>query len=99
MNLFGIGNMEILIVLVVALMVLGPSRMVDMARSMGKLWNDAQRMLRAAADAATVKLDEPLSMSAPPRDPVPPPEDAISRPQPSDQTGPSEDDEQAKARD
>ena len=56
MNLFGIGNMELLVVLVVALLVLGPARMVDAARSVGKLWAEAQRTIRAAADAAKPHL-------------------------------------------
>jgi Sec-independent protein translocase protein TatA len=77
MNLFGIGNLEIIIILLVALMVLGPSRMVDGARTLGKFWNDAQRTLRAAADAATIKLDETPSTKA--AEPVEEPEDAVAR--------------------
>ena len=79
MNLFGIGNFEIIVVLVVALLVLGPSRMVDMARTLGRYWNEAQRTLRTMADAATVKLDEPPSLNRVPRDPVPGPEDTVAR--------------------
>jgi len=33
MNLFGVGNLEIIVILLVALLVLGPGRMVDAARS------------------------------------------------------------------
>ena len=77
MNIFGIGNMELVIVLIVALLVLGPARMVDAARSVGKFWAEAQRTLRGVADAATAKLDEP-----PPSKPAPPPpqpEGAVAR--------------------
>ena len=79
MNLFGIGNMEILIILIIALLVLGPVRMVDMARQTGRWWREAQRVLRGMADAATVQLDETSTASAPARDPIHPPEDAVAR--------------------
>jgi Sec-independent protein translocase protein TatA len=78
-NLFGIGNLEIVIVLIIALLVLGPARMVDVARQTGRWWREAQQLLRGMADAATVKLDETPSLNAPPRDPVDPPEDAVAR--------------------
>ena len=79
MNVFGIGNLEILVILVVALLVLGPSRMVDLARTLGRYWSEAQRTLRSMADAATVRLDEPPSLNMPPREPVPGPDDAVAR--------------------
>ena len=79
MNVFGIGNMELIVVLLVALLVLGPGRMVDAARTIGKFWGEAQRTLRAAADAATTKLDEPPRSAAPAREPVPGPEGAVVR--------------------
>jgi Sec-independent protein translocase protein TatA len=77
MNLFGIGNLEIIIILLIALLVLGPGRMVDGARTLGKFWNDAQRTLRAAADAATIKLNETPSTKA--VEPAEEPEDAVAR--------------------
>lgn len=79
MNLFGIGNLELFAILIVMLLVLGPARMVDLARQAGKWWRDSQRFLRTMADAATVKLDENPSSNAPPRDPVDGPEDAVAR--------------------
>lgn len=60
MDLFGISPLELVAVLLVATMVLGPAKMVDMARNLGKLWREAQRMLRETADAATAGLDAPL---------------------------------------
>ena len=57
MDLFSIGLWELAFILVVAIIVLGPARMVEMAGRMGKYWREAQRMLREAADAATVNLD------------------------------------------
>lgn len=88
MNLFGVGNLEIIVILLVALLVLGPARMVAAARSLGRFWNDAQRTLRAAADAATVRLDEPLTLSTT-RDPLPNPEGAVDREQAGDTAPPA----------
>jgi Sec-independent protein translocase protein TatA len=81
MEIFGIGGFELIGILVVALLVLGPERMVDVARTAGKWWREAQLAVRTMADAATTKLDEeaPSKRSAPPRDPIPSPEDAVSR--------------------
>ncbi|MDE2837540.1 MAG: twin-arginine translocase TatA/TatE family subunit [Chloroflexota bacterium] len=78
MNIFGVGNLEIIWILLIALVLLGPGRMVDAARSLGKFWREAQHVLRAAADAATVSLDAPPPRSAP-REPLAEPEDAVAR--------------------
>ena len=78
MNILGIGNLELIWILLLALVLLGPGRMVDAARTAGKFWREAQHVLRAAADAATVSLDAPPPRSAP-RDPLPESEDAVAR--------------------
>ena len=93
MNLFGIGNMELLLVLVVALLVLGPGRMVDTARTLGKFWAEAQRTLRSAADAATVRLDEPLGRPAEQEPPAP--EGAVARG--GEEAGDAQEDRRASA--
>jgi Sec-independent protein translocase protein TatA len=79
MNLFGVGNMEMLFVLIVALLVLGPSRMVDVARQTGHWWREAQRVLRGMADAATVRLDDSPAASTAAGEPASEPEDAVAR--------------------
>ena len=43
MNFFGVGIFEMLFVLVVALLVLGPSRMVEVSRTLGKYLRELQR--------------------------------------------------------
>lgn len=78
MNILGIGNLELIWILLLALVLLGPGRMVDAARAAGKFWREAQHVLRAAADAATVSLDAPPPRGAP-RDLLPEPEDAVAR--------------------
>ncbi len=60
MDFFGIGGVELIFVLVVATLVLGPAKMVELATSIGRFWREAQKVLRETADAATIKLDAPL---------------------------------------
>ena len=43
MNFFGIGTLEILIILIVALIFLGPARTVHMAKSAGKMMGEVRR--------------------------------------------------------
>ncbi len=42
--MFGLGLPEIVIILVVALLVVGPSKLPDLARSLGKAFNEFRRM-------------------------------------------------------
>lgn len=42
--MFGIGLPEILVILVVALIVVGPSRLPELAKSLGKAFNEFKRM-------------------------------------------------------
>ena len=43
MDFLGIGSLEVLAILVVAFMVLGPTRMVEVARSLGNFIRDVKR--------------------------------------------------------
>ncbi len=43
MNFFGVGIFEMLFVMVVALLVLGPSRMVEVSRTLGRYLRELQR--------------------------------------------------------
>ena len=43
MNFFGVGIFEMLFVMVVALLVLGPSRMVEVSRTLGRYVRELQR--------------------------------------------------------
>ena len=44
MNILGMGSMELLVVLLLAFIVLGPERMVHAARMLGKLTGELRRM-------------------------------------------------------
>ena len=44
MNLFGIGTLEILLILLVAFIILGPERMVDAAKILGKASKEVRKL-------------------------------------------------------
>jgi len=44
MNFLGMGTLELLVVLLIAFIFLGPDRMVEAARFLGKLMSEARRM-------------------------------------------------------
>ena len=80
MNFFGIGTLEVLVILTVALIALGPGKTVEVARTIGRMTREARRTFTDIMDAAS--LDErggrgsdnaPAPPPSPPTDPVPPP--------------------------
>ena len=78
MNILGVGNLELLWILLLALVLLGPGRLVDAARAAGKFWREAQHTLRSVADAASIDLDAPPPKIVP-REPLPSPDAAVPR--------------------
>ena len=65
MDFLGIGSLEVLAILVVAFMVLGPTRMVEVARSLGNFIRDVRRttgeipaLLSVEDEAATRRPEE-----------------------------------------
>ena len=48
--MFGIGLPEILVILVVALIVVGPSKLPELAKSLGKAFNEFKRMADEVKD-------------------------------------------------
>lgn len=87
MDIFGIGILELAVILLVAIIFLGPARMVEMASKMGSYWRQAQRILRETADVATVNLDAPREPGK--AEPEAAPDDAVAAPRP-DAEGESE---------
>ena len=55
MSFLGMGTFEILVVLLLAFILLGPERMFDVARKLGKLVAEVRKM---AADLPDIVLDE-----------------------------------------
>ncbi|MBI4200115.1 MAG: twin-arginine translocase TatA/TatE family subunit [Chloroflexi bacterium] len=63
MNLFGMGPLELVFVLVVALLVLGPNRMVEAARTLGR---QVRTLQRAASEIPRLlSLEEPPEAEPP----------------------------------
>ena len=58
MNLMGMGIPEIGVILLVAFLVLGPGRSIDMARNAGKLLGDLRRSFNDVTRAVTVEADQ-----------------------------------------
>ena len=54
MNMFGIGLPELIVIMVVALIVVGPSKLPELAKSLGKAFNEFRRM----ADQVKETLEE-----------------------------------------
>ena len=62
MNILGMGSLEVLAVLLVAFIFLGPDRMVEAARFLGKMAREARRMTAELPDFV-LEEDEPPEAS------------------------------------
>ena len=81
MNFFGIGTLELLVILAVAFVALGPGKTVEVARTIGKMTREARRTFTDIMDAASLEErgGRPADNShnnpppSPPSDPIPAP--------------------------
>ena len=78
--MFGIGMPELLVILVVALLVLGPKKLPEIARSLGRGMAEFRRASNEFTRTLSASLDEPPP--APPKpstpEPKPTPENAAT---------------------
>ena len=74
MNVFGIGTLELLVILAVAFIALGPGKTVEVARTIGKMAREARRTFTDIMDAASLdeRAERPRENPAPPPPPSPP---------------------------
>jgi len=70
MNFMGLGIPELGVILLVAFLVLGPGRAIDMARNVGKTLGDLRRSFGDVTSAMTM---ESMEQRTPNREPEPPP--------------------------
>ncbi len=59
MNFFNIGTPELLLIFVIALIVVGPRRLPQIARDFGKILNDLRKMSQEFTAPLTQGLDAP----------------------------------------
>lgn len=82
MNLMGMGIMEIGVVLVVAFLVLGPSRTIDTARTAGRLMRDLRRSFSEVMDAVDMERGQQSSPQGQVATELPPSQDDPPAPSP-----------------
>ena len=58
MNIMGVGGLELLVVLIVALLVLGPTRVAEYGRTLGKLLGELRRASEGIPAVFENLLDE-----------------------------------------
>ena len=59
MTFLGMGPLEVMIILVVAFIVLGPQRMMDAAKLLGKATREVRRMSQGLTDVLDETMEEP----------------------------------------
>ena len=72
MDFFGIGSGEVLLILLVALLIWGPNRIVEISRTLGK----TVRAIRKATYDLTAEVTKELDMEG--KDHLPPPKEETS---------------------
>ena len=82
MNLFGVGFLELTVIFLVAFLVMGPGKSIELARTAGKLLGDLRRTLNEMTAAANLNPDNPGSTTTPPPNPPSPPPAAPQEPPP-----------------
>ena len=58
MNLFNIGSMELIWVLLVALVILGPTKLVQFSKSIGNLLNSSRRWIHELQNSIDLNYKE-----------------------------------------
>ncbi len=58
MDFLGFGSGEIFLIIIVALLLWGPGRMVDIARKLGKIVNNLRKATSDLTNQITQELDE-----------------------------------------
>ncbi|MBO55997.1 MAG: hypothetical protein CL886_10095 [Dehalococcoidia bacterium] len=70
MNLFGVGGFELIVVLVIGFLALGPGRSIDAARTVGKTWRDLRDTFNEIITAVNLDRIDRETESNTPHDPT-----------------------------
>ncbi len=70
MNLFGVGGFELIVVLVIGFLALGPGRSIDAARTVGKTWRDLRDTFNEIITAVNLDRIDRETESNTPLDPT-----------------------------
>ena len=74
-NFFGVGFLELAVVFLVAFLVMGPGKSLELARTAGKLVGELRRALNEMTAAVNLNPENPGGAAAPPANrPAQPPE-------------------------
>ena len=66
MNFFGVGFLELAVVFLVAFLVMGPGKSLELARTAGKLVGELRRTLNEMTAAVNLNPENPGGAAAPP---------------------------------
>lgn len=56
MDIFGISPVEVIVVMLIAILVLGPGRSAEVGRNIGKYWVKVQQALKEISDTASEEM-------------------------------------------
>ena len=66
MNFFGIGTLELVVILLVAFIALGPGKTIEVARTIGRMTREARRAFTDIMDAVSVSDTDARPRQQPP---------------------------------
>jgi Tat protein translocase TatB subunit len=67
MEFFGVGPWELLLILIVALIIVGPSKLVEVARTLGKMVRAVRKASAELTTAVTRELEATKNIPTPPK--------------------------------
>ena len=81
MNFFGVGFLELTVIFLVAFLVMGPGKSIEMARTAGKLLGELRRTLNEMTAAANLNPENPGANTPSANQPATPPANTPAAPQ------------------